>query len=73
MADDNDSANDTCNSAGAVMKKGDKLRVIVSKGDRALCGAPLRKGQIVIFSRDRGVFNIEVEGWFIFREAVEAV
>ena len=60
------------------MKKGDKLRVIVSKGHPLLCNAPLRKGQIVryfapltntIIGVDTGA---EVR-WLINSQAVEEV
>ncbi len=62
------------------MKKGDKLRVIVSKGDDLLEHAPLKKGQLVIFGRSLPGENIEVfdgpmddSGWWINPKAVEAV
>ncbi len=59
------------------MKKGDKLRVIVNKGDRLLCGAFLRKGQIIRpVSFEAGRTMLITDGkrtWYIITDAVEAV
>ena len=60
------------------MEKGDKLRVIVSKGDDLLECVPLRKGQIVLYWGDGPNNKIEIDacgeaGWLIDPKAVEAV
>ncbi len=59
------------------MKKGDKLRVIVKKGDALLCSAPLRKWQRVLFYNIEGPHTtVVMDGkspWLIDPKAVEAV
>ena len=45
------------------MKKGTKLRIVVSKGDELLNWAPLRKGQTVIYDEAPNKWTIIVLDW----------